>query len=677
MENYLWLIPVLPLIGAVINLLIGRHLPRPLVHLLACGAILASFILSAVVFFDLLKLPPDERIIRDMVYTWLSVGNLNVQFALLIDPLSIIMLLVVSGVGFLIHVYSVGYMHGDPRYSRFFGYMNLFTFAMLLLVSADNLLLMFVGWEGVGLCSYLLIGFWFEKKANAVAGMKAFIVNRIGDAGFIIGIMLLFWSLGSIGNHWTVSFLELKQHIHLLTPGLATAIALLLFVGAAGKSAQIPLYVWLPDAMAGPTPVSALIHAATMVTAGVYMIARMHFLYLLAPAAMMVVAIIAVATAFYAGTMALMQKDIKKILAYSTISQLGYMFLGVGVGAFVAGIFHLMTHAFFKALLFLGAGSVMHGTGNQTDIHKMGGLRKYMPITFCTFLIATLAITGIPLFSGFFSKDEILWKAYSNGHWILWVVGVAGAGLTSLYMFRLLFLTFFGQNRASAHDDKHDSGHHAPAHESPLVMTVPLMILAVLAVVGGYVGIPLVLGGYNHIEHFMEPVFASAVGHAVTEHAPAHSLEFILMIVSVVVVFGGILLAYYFYIKRPDLPGKLAQRFKRIHQFIFNKYYIDELYHLLFVRSLLGLNKILAFVVDQGIIDWLVNASGKSTVGASDASGWVDNTFVDGAVNGTASTVGGMGQAVRGIQTGRLKHYLAWVTGGAVIIVIVFYFIMK
>ncbi|MFC1525081.1 NADH-quinone oxidoreductase subunit L [Planctomycetota bacterium] len=414
MENYLWLIPVLPLIGAVINLLVGRHLPRPLVHLLACATVLASFVLSVVVFFELLHVPHDARIIRDIVYTWLSVGTLNVQFALLIDPLSIIMLLVVSGVGFLIHVYSIGYMHGDPRYARFFGYMNLFAFAMLLLVSADNLLLMFVGWEGVGLCSYLLIGFWFEKKANAVAGMKAFIVNRIGDAGFVIGIMLLFWSLGSLGNHWTVSFPELKQHIHILTPGLATAIALLLFVGAAGKSAQIPLYVWLPDAMAGPTPVSALIHAATMVTAGVYMIARMHFLYLLAPAAMMVVAIIAVTTAFYAGTMALMQKDIKKILAYSTISQLGYMFLGVGVGAFVAGIFHLMTHAFFKALLFLGAGSVMHGTGNKTDIYKMGGLRKYMPITFGTFLIATLAIAGIPMFSGFFSKDEILWKAVNR-----------------------------------------------------------------------------------------------------------------------------------------------------------------------------------------------------------------------------------------------------------------------
>ncbi|MDI6788267.1 MAG: NADH-quinone oxidoreductase subunit L, partial [Planctomycetota bacterium] len=519
MNNYLWLIPFLPACGAVVCLIIGRFLPKILVSIIACGVVFASFILSLLTLIQLIGRSADDRIIHQVAYNWLEVGSFKASAGFLVDPLSVIMLLVVTGVGFLIHLYSVGYMADDKRYARYFGFLNLFIFAMLLLVSGDNLLMMFIGWEGVGLCSYLLIGFWFEKTENAIAGMKAFIVNRIGDYGFILGVLLLFWSIGELSGKWTISFLELRENASHLTPALATAVGILLFIGACGKSAQIPLYVWLPDAMAGPTPVSALIHAATMVTAGVYMIARMNFVYILSPTAMMIIAVVGVCTALFAGTIGLLQKDIKRVLAYSTVSQLGYMFLGVGVGAFAAGIFHLMTHAFFKALLFLGSGSVIHGTGGEQNIDKMGGLKKYMPITFWTFLIGTLAIAGIPGLAGFFSKDEILWKAFSSshGHWALWLVGVITAGLTALYMSRLVFKTFFGVNRVEqsshqTHDvssqGSHSAKHSAPAHESPLIMTLPLIILAVLSVIGGYVGIPAIIGGGNHIEHFMEPVFA-------------------------------------------------------------------------------------------------------------------------------------------------------------------------
>jgi len=426
MSEYLFLVPLLPFIGFLINgLLLGR-LPRPVVSFIACASVGLSFVIALLLFFDLKAMPADMRLIEQTLFTWIPAGSFHANIAYMLDPLSAVMILVVSGVGFVIHIYSVGYMHHDPCFGRYFTYMNLFTFAMLTLVLADNFLLMFVGWEGVGLCSYLLIGFWYEKKSAADAGKKAFIVNRIGDFGFLIGMFIIFWQIGSLDFQTVMAE---APHVFIAGGGLITAVCLLLFMGATGKSAQIPLFVWLPDAMEGPTPVSALIHAATMVTAGVYMIVRTNVLYMMAPDAMLVVAIIGVATAFFAATIGLAQNDIKRVLAYSTVSQLGYMFLACGVGAFTAGIFHLMTHAFFKALLFLGAGSVIHGMSNEQDMRYMGGLKKYMPITFWTMLIATLAISGIPGFSGFFSKDEILWKSFSSqfGHPVFWVLGVITA----------------------------------------------------------------------------------------------------------------------------------------------------------------------------------------------------------------------------------------------------------
>ena len=645
-QNYVWIVPLMPLIGAVINLFLGRRLGNKVVGPLACLMVFISFCVSILLFLSLIKLPPEARHFTNLVYTWVQVGDFQADVAFLVDPLSAVMILIVSGVSFIIHVYSVGYMHGDKNYSRYFGFLNLFVFAMLTLVLGNNLLLMFIGWEGVGLCSYLLIGFWFEDRKNAIAGMKAFIVNRVGDFGFMLGFILLFWSLGKAGV-WTIKFTELAANAHLLSAGIVTAITLLLFMGAAGKSAQIPLYVWLPDAMAGPTPVSALIHAATMVTAGIYMIARMNFLYVLAPDAMMVVAIIGAATAFYAATIGLVQNDIKRVLAYSTISQLGYMFLGVGVGAYSAGIFHLMTHAFFKALLFMGAGSVMHGLSGELDLRKMGGLRNKMPRTYWTFLIATLAICGVPGLSGFFSKDEILWQAFSSGHghWGLWLVGVLGAGLTAFYMFRVVFLAFFGESRS---DRK--------AHESPGVMTVPLMILAALALIGGYVGVPKVLGGHNRFHHFLAPVFG---GHTEAANAAHHSagLEIGLMSISVVVALAGIFIAYQMYIKHPERPKALAERFPRLYNLLLNKYYVDEIYQVVFVRSLLRLNNLLARF-DLGVIDGAVNGSAWLTKIVSKWSGWWDNTFVDGAVNTTATAIISGGSILRRTQTGRIQNYL-------------------
>ncbi len=475
MIDYVWLIPLFPLIGFLINGLFGSRFKENHIGTIASAAIGLSFIVSVTIFFQVLQLPASERSISRIIYTWIQTGDFQVNIGFLIDPLSLVMLLVVTGVGFLIHVYSIGYMHGDRSFARYFAYLNLFTFSMLLLVLADNFLLLFVGWEGVGLCSYLLIGFWFENNDYADAGRKAFVVNRIGDFGFLLGMFLIFQHFGSLNFNAVFS-----QAPEVLTTGLATAICLLLFLGATGKSAQIPLYVWLPDAMAGPTPVSALIHAATMVTAGVYMVARCHVLFLSSPFVLNLVAIIGICTAFLAATIALVSNDIKKVLAYSTISQLGYMFLACGVGAFGAAIFHVSTHAYFKALLFLSAGSVMHALGNETDMTKMGGLRKKLPITYRFFLIGALALAGVPLFSGFFSKDEILWKAASSpfgGFW-LWFAGAAVAGLTAFYTFRLIFMTFHGRSRVSKEVATH-------IHESPKIMTVPLGILAVLAIVGG------------------------------------------------------------------------------------------------------------------------------------------------------------------------------------------------
>jgi NADH-quinone oxidoreductase subunit L len=547
------------------------------------------------------------------------------------------MMLVVTGVGFLIHVYSTGYMHGDGGVGRYFSYLNLFTFAMLTLVMGNNLLLLYLGWEGVGLCSYLLIGFWFHKDSAANAGKKAFIVNRVGDFGFALGVMLLFWIFAASG-HPTINLTEISH----LAPeilaggGIVTLITLLLFLGATGKSAQIPLYVWLPDAMEGPTPVSALIHAATMVTAGVYMVCRLSALFVLAPATMMVIAIIGAATALFAATIGLVQNDIKRVLAYSTVSQLGYMFLACGVGAFASGIFHLMTHAFFKALLFMCAGSVMHALAGELNMQKMGGVKKYMPYTFVTMFIGTLAISGVPLFSGFFSKDEILYNAYISdlGHPILWAIGLIAAILTAFYMFRLIFLTFYGKSRMAPEVEAH-------AHESPKSMTVPLMILAFLAFIGGYIGLPHALGGGAWFEKFLGPVFPGAHGEGEVVH---HSLglEYGLMITSVVAAGIGILLAYMFYIAKPDRPKKLAEKFPGIYEILFNKYYVDEFYNAVIVQPLISL----------GTFFWKVT----------------DLRGVDGLANGSARLIGWLSAKIRLIHTGYFRNYALVFALGVIIL---------
>lgn len=597
---------LLPFIGFVLNGLFGKYMRNEaLIGSIGSAAVGAGFLIGVAVLAELLALPADDRTRIVTLFPWISAGALNVPVAYQVDPLSVVMLLVVTGVGFLIHVYSIGYMHGDPGFWRFFSYMNLFVFAMLNLVLADNFLLLFLGWEGVGLCSYLLIGFWyerkFEKSTTADAAKKAFIVNRIGDFGFLIGMFLIFVTFGSL------RFQEVFAQSAAFAVGtpVITAIALTLFVGATGKSAQIPLFVWLPDAMAGPTPVSALIHAATMVTAGVYMVARCSILYALAPAALTVVGIVGAATAFFAATIGLVQNDIKKVLAYSTVSQLGYMFLGLGVGAFSAGIFHVMTHAFFKALLFLGAGAVIHALHDEQDIQKMGGLQKALPVTFRTFVIGAIAIAGIFPFSGFFSKDEILWKAFSGGHLGLWAVGFLGAALTAFYMFRLVSLTFGGEPRW---------GHDKHPHEAPVTMTLPLIILAVLSVVGGFVGIPASLGGGNAIEQWLEPVFRPALDKLGTTGHEDHLAEYVLMVVSVGLALAGILLARHVYLKRRDVPDGLAARFPALYRILASKYYVDELYETVVVSPLHRLSeRFLWKGVDVGVIDWAVNATGRVT----------------------------------------------------------------
>jgi NADH-quinone oxidoreductase subunit L len=635
---YIRWIPLLPLIGFAINGLGARANLSPAqtqrVHWVACLAPFGSFIIAVLAFVKLLSLPTEGRLLADTVYTWIASGDFTARLSFSIDPLSSVMSLVVTGVGFLIHVYSIGYMHGDQGYSRYFAYLNLFMAMMLVLVLGDNLLLLFLGWEGVGLCSYFLIGFWYEDPEKAYAGLKAFVVNRIGDFGFLLGLFLLFWGLGQKGV-WTIDFGVIQEHVNLLSPIIITAICLLLFMGAMGKSAQIPLYVWLPDAMAGPTPVSALIHAATMVTAGVYMVARMHFLFVASDIAMHWVAWVGGITALFAATIGLCQNDIKKVLAYSTVSQLGYMFVGVGVGAYAAGIFHLMTHAFFKALLFLGAGSVMHAMGNETDIQKMGGLRKKMPWTFWTFMIATLAIAGFPPFSGFFSKDEILWQAYSSHHGSvgLWLLLWIGAAVTSFYMFRLVFLTFFGEPR-----DHHLYEH---AHESPAVMTVPLALLAVGAAVAGFVGIPGSWGFTNHFEHFLEPV----VGELPHGAHVSHAVEFTFVGLSIAVAVVGLLLAWWMYLRSKEVPKRIAQKYKRLYDLVYNKYYVDELYDALFVRPIRDLSeKVLWKIMDAGIID-------------------------DGMVNGTARFFQRSARSLRRLQVGDVQSYAFAMVVGIIAIV--------
>ena len=663
----LWLIPILPLAGAAINGLWGRRSSRQAVTTIALVFSGAAFAMALWVAarFASIPLPYQEFLAH-----WIRSGTFAVDFSFYLDPLSLVMLLVVTGVGLLIHIYSVGYMWDDPSYYRFFAYLNLFMFFMLTLVLANNYLLMFIGWEGVGLASYLLIGFWFTKDSAAAAGKKAFIVNRIGDFGFLIGLFLLIRHFGS---------LTFEQVFHSIAPmspetaeaGVLTAVGLLLLVGACGKSAQIPLYVWLPDAMEGPTPVSALIHAATMVTAGVYMVARSHVIFERAPMALTVVAVIGTLTAFFAATIGIAQTDIKKVLAYSTVSQLGYMFMACGVGAFSAGIFHLMTHAFFKGLLFLAAGSVIHAVGGEQDMRKMGGLRTKIPVTFWTMTAGTLAIAGIPGLAGFFSKDEILWRVY-QASWIYWVVGIVTVFLTSFYMFRLWFLTFFGEYRGHADGAAGEHGHpahgadrrhgHAGIHESPPVMLAPLVILAILSVVGGYVGVPGSLGGGNRFEKFLDPVFRPITPGLNTQHnAPgetnppeqqsegtepqtSHATELVFTGISVAAALLGFGLAWTFYYRNPQLPERIATDLDGLYDAVVHKYYIDELYGEIFVKPLLdGSTRILWQGVDQNLIDGTVNNGADAARHVSDQA--------------------------RHMQSGNLRSYAGWIAAGSAVII--------
>jgi NADH-quinone oxidoreductase subunit L len=602
MLHNLWLIPLLPLLGSLMNGLWRRHLSETSIAAIACGAVGLSFICSLIAFFALFQLPPESRTVEVVVYQWVTSGDFQAAMGFLLDPLSAIMILVVTGVGLLIHIYSLGYMHGDDGIQRYFSYLNLFVFAMLLLVLGNNFLLLFLGWEGVGLCSYLLIGFWFTRQRAADAGKKAFIVNRVGDFGFSIGVFLIFATFGSI--QFSEVFSRAAQE---LVPGgvVVTAIALLLFLGATGKSAQIPLYVWLPDAMEGPTPVSALIHAATMVTAGVYMVARCSVLYVMAPTAALVVVIVGLLTAILAASMALVQTDIKRVLAYSTISQLGYMFVACGVGAFGAAIFHLATHAFFKALLFLGAGSVMHALNGEQDIRRMGGLKEHLPITYLTFLIASLAIAGIFPFAGFFSKDEILWAALMEGNFLIWLLAAIAAVMTAFYMFRLVFVVFHRE------PSEHEGVTQHP-HEAPATMRVPLIILAGLSTVAGFLGIPIIEGA-NLIRAYLDPVFTryplplEMVGHAV--HRPG--LELMMLLISLALAIVGILLAMYMYLIDTTLPERLRMQFQRGYRILAEKYYVDELYDRLIVEPIKRASIWLWAEVEEGVVDGTVNRAGE------------------------------------------------------------------
>ncbi|WP_411273517.1 NADH-quinone oxidoreductase subunit L [Daejeonella sp.] len=602
MIDLVWLVPLFPLIGFLINGLGRNILPKSAVSLTGCLTVLASFIISIGIFLELNSSETKSFIVP--LFNWISAGTVNIPFSFLIDPLSSLMLLIVTGVGFLIHVYSTGYMSHDAGFAKYFSYLNLFIFFMLLLVLGSNYVIMFIGWEGVGLCSYLLIGFWFTNASYASAAKKAFIMNRIGDLGFLIAVFLIFTTFNSV--EFAVIF---PQATNMLSGDRALIIiTALLFVGAIGKSAQLPLFTWLPDAMAGPTPVSALIHAATMVTAGIYMIARSNILFTLAPQTLYVVAVIGLATLLLAATIALTQNDIKKVLAYSTVSQLGYMFLGLGVGAYTGAFFHVITHAFFKALLFLGAGSVIHAMSNEQDIRNMGGLRKKLPITFLTMMIGTIAIAGLPPFSGFFSKDEILAHVYEHNR-LFWTLGVIGAVFTSFYMFRMMFLTFSGSFRGTTAQEHH-------IHESPWSMTIPLIVLAVLSALGGFIGIPAVFGGGHWLESFLAPVFASSASK-MTPLTLDHTTEYILMAVSVAGALGAMLFAYQRYVRNSSIP--VADRVERgiIARLSYNKYYIDEIYTSLITRPLDSLSGFFDKVVDKKVIDGAVNGLGQSAMEGS------------------------------------------------------------
>ncbi len=660
-------IPLLPLLGAAASglwLLFTRvQLPRAAVIGLACGAPILAFVWSVQAVIRLSALPVDRRFLVDRVYPWFSADPLHAELSFLLDPLSAVMILMVTGVGSLIHVYAVGYMDADHRedrgFQRFFVYLNLFMFSMLMLVLGDNLVVMFVGWEGVGLCSYLLIGFWYLDDDNPYCGQKAFVVNRIGDYGFLLGIFLLFWSFAAAG-HPTLEFREMAAQVGALAdrtvrlpdalgflPGapdwrLLTLAGLLLFVGAAGKSAQIPLYVWLPDAMAGPTPVSALIHAATMVTAGVYMVCRLSFVYSLAPGALATVAWVGGLTAFFAATIGLVQRDIKRVLAYSTVSQLGYMFLAAGSAAYTAAIFHLVTHAFFKALLFLGAGSVILGMHHEQDVFRMGGLRRRMPWTHATFLIGVLAIAGVPLLSGFFSKDEILVAVNQAhdlpGHQVLYALGLLTAALTAFYMFRLYFLTFTGESRA-------DHEVRAHVHEQPSWIVLPLVVLAVLSVVGGLIGFPQAYGDLldmpetNSLANFLDPLLRPA------HHSVSHATEYGLALLATLAAGAGIVVAALLYRFRPELAPALAAALRPLHRVLERKYWVDEIYGALIVMPLLWVSDRLLFrTIDAGLIDGL-------------------------GVNGTAAAVRGLAdRGLKFLQTGLTQSYVLMMIAGGVVV---------
>jgi NADH-quinone oxidoreductase subunit L len=684
MSRLLYLIPLFPLLGFLFNLIVGvrfltprgghhEHHPRPspIVGFVACAAVALSFLASVLAALEA-HAAPDGRLVQ-VVWTWIPGGlteaahgaaPFQVDWALLVDPLSSVMILVVSFVGLFIHIYSVGYMAHDRGYARYMAYLNLFMFAMLTLVLGANYLVLFVGWEGVGLCSYLLIGFWFHKQSASDAGKKAFIVNRIGDAGFVLGVLLIFFTFGSV-DFGTVMAAAAHLPVEHAWSGTLTIACLCLFFGACGKSAQIPLYVWLPDAMEGPTPVSALIHAATMVTAGVYMVARSATLYAHAPNALLVVALVGALTAIFAASIGLVQNDIKRVLAYSTVSQLGYMFLACGVGAFAAGIFHLGTHAFFKALLFLGSGSVIHAMSGEQDMRRMGGLRKKLPWTHRTMFIGCLAIAGAPFLSGFFSKDEILWSAFKIGGYgqVVWAIGFVAAAMTAFYMFRLYYMTFHGGFRGTE-----EQAHHL--HESPTSMVLPLQVLAVGAVLAGYLGVPALLGGSNWIEHFLYPVFADAhhgLAEVLTAEVPGHGVEWTLMLASVGIAALGIWVATRFYLWKPEIPKRLAESWSGTYRVLLNKYYVDELYGKVFVRGLaLGggntLHAMDRFVVDGG--DGEVRpglgvngiAWGARDLLARFSDLW-DTYVVDGLVNLLAWTLDNLSYAFRAVQNGLVQHY--------------------
>ncbi|MBK7034455.1 MAG: NADH-quinone oxidoreductase subunit L [Ignavibacteria bacterium] len=643
--NYAALIPLFPLIGFVIVAFFGKRIKNEkLIGGIASSAILASFITAVMVFVGLVNRAPEDRTVIVKVYSWIATGSFNVDVAYQFDQLSILFTLIITGIGFLIHVYSIGYMHGDKGFPRFFAYLNLFVFMMLNLVLASNFLLTFLGWEGVGLASYLLIGFWYDRKFDGTkitwtgdAAMKAFVVNRIGDFGVLLAMFMLFNTFGTL-DYATIN----AQAPGVLSVGgtAVTVITLLLFLGCTGKSAQIPLGIWLPDAMAGPTPVSALIHAATMVTSGIFLIARTNVLFAMSPTTLAVVAGIGITTALIAGTIGIAQRDIKKVLAYSTVSQLGFMFVALGVGAFTAGVFHVMTHAFFKALLFLGAGSVIHGMHHEQDIMKMGGLKKYMPITYRTFFIGTLAISGIPFLSGFFSKDEILWFAFLNGSPVLWAVGAVAAFTTAFYMWRVTTLTFDGTERFDHH--------HLHPHESPSTMTIPLIVLAFLSIFGGFLGVPHVIGHALHfpnlLEHWLEPIFASGMSMLPVHGGDHTSLEIMLMTASTVLAILGILFAKRIYANGLDKATVMAAKFKGVYQLLLNKYYVDEIYHMLIAGPIVALSR-----------DFLWKIA--------------DVVLIDGAVNGSARVVGATGSALRKIQSGVAQNYALVMMAGIVILV--------